>query len=72
MPDVLTIQLIACLVLGAAGVALVIGQYVRNRRRENVGAVKFLILGLIIVPVLLILVSMYIGQLWISVTGVTR
>jgi hypothetical protein len=34
--------------------------------------VKFLILGLIIVPVLLILVSMYIGQLWISVTGVTR
>jgi len=72
MPDVLTIQLVACLVLGAAGVALVIGQYVRNRRRENVGAVKFLILGLIIVPVLLILVSMYIGQLWISVTGVTR
>lgn len=72
MPDVLTIQLVACLVLGAAGVALVIGQYVRNRRRENVGAVKFLILGLIIVPVLLILVSMYIGQLWINVTGVTR
>jgi FtsH-binding integral membrane protein len=72
MPDVLTIQLVACLVLGAAGVALVIGQYVRNRRRENVGAVKFLTLGLIIVPVLLILVSMYIGQLWISVTGVTR
>lgn len=72
MQDILTIQLVACLALGAVGVTLVILQYVRNRRRQNVGAVKFLILGLIIVPVLLMLVSMYINQLSIIVTGGAR
>lgn len=67
--DVSTVQLLVCLVLGAAGVTLVILQFVRNRRRKNTQAVKFFVLGLIAVPALLVLVSIYVGQIWRVVSG---
>jgi uncharacterized membrane protein len=67
--DVSTIQLLVCLVLGAVGFTLVILEFVRNRRRQNTQAVKFLVLGLIAVPALLVLVSIYVGQIWTVVSG---
>ncbi len=69
MSDIRMIQLLVCLALGVAGIALVIVQYLRNRRRGNTQAVKFLVLGLIVVPVLLVPVWLYLGQLWIIVSG---
>jgi cytochrome c oxidase assembly factor CtaG len=67
--DVSAVQLLVCLVLGAVGVTLVILQFVRNRRRQNTQAVKFFVLGLIAVPALLVLVSIYVGQIWRVVSG---
>lgn len=67
--DVSTVQLLVCLVLGAVGVTLVILQFVRNRRRQNTQAVKFSVLGLIAVPALLVLVSIYVGQIWTVITA---
>ncbi len=69
MAEVTPIQLLVCLVLGLAGLTLVILQFVRNRRRQNTQAVKFLVLGLIAVPVLLVLVSIYVGQIWTVITA---
>ena len=63
-----TIQLVTCLSVGAVAVALVVLRYVRNRRKGSAQAKKFLILGLIVVPVLLVGLSLYIGQFWIIAT----
>jgi ABC-type spermidine/putrescine transport system permease subunit II len=63
-----TIQLVICLGAGAVAVALVLLQYIRNRRKGSAQATKFLILGLIVVPVLLVGLSLYIGQFWIIAT----
>jgi len=67
--EVTTIQPLLCLVLGVAALTLVILQFVRNRRRKNTQAVKFFVLGLIVVPVLLVPVWLYIGQIWTVITG---
>lgn len=67
--DVSAVQLLVCLALGAVGVTLVILQFVRNRRRQNTQAVKFFVLGLIAVPALLVLVSIYVGQIWTVITA---